>query len=325
MQRSAVCFTLTTLVVVTFATPQGEGIQLESQPGLVPVSGFVFNEDGEAVEGAVVILDIKDYEGVKYWIGMVTPEDGHYFLLAPEGYAHLKCYYGSYLIQRLSYRYGMALDLDYARAYNLYLDDFIAARDSGDPVLSTPAKIQPAVIPVIPAVEPTTAVEPAPTVEPTTIEGKGAVESALVSDVGTIPTTPGSTVLPLHIHAGGGLPFIGDFAVGFSLHRNGYLNLTATLVYVDKPEEHLARTGDLALSLDYDLYLGGTLRAHLGIGPGVYFRTDETLFTLKVKAGLAVIISPNMGITLGADYYPIIGDVYFGESLNPRVGVDFFF
>jgi len=255
---------------------------------------------------------------------MVTPEDGHFFLLAPEGNAHLKCYYGGYLIQRLCYQYGMVLDLDYARAYNLYLDNFIATRDSGDPVLSTPAKLQPAVTPVVePVVTPD--VEPAPTVEPTTTEGKGAVESALVSTGGTIPPTPSSTLLPLHIHAGGGLPFIGDIAVGYSLHRNGYLNLTATLVYVDKPEEHLARTGDLALSLDYDLYLGGTLRAHLGIGPGVFFRTDETLFALKVKAGLAVFISPNWGITLGADYYPIIGDVYFGEALNPRVGVDFFF
>jgi len=95
-------------------------------------------------------------------------------------------------------------------------------------------------------------------------------------------------------------------------------------MYVPESERHLAQIGDMALSLDYDLYLGDVLRAHLGIGPGVFFRTDQTLFTLKLKAGAMVLFSRTFGATIGLDYYPIVGDIYFGKTLNLRAGLELF-
>jgi len=123
-------------VGAVFAGYDNEGTQLEPRAGLVPVSGFVYNESGEIVSGAVIILSVRRPDEEKIWTGVSTPEDGHYFFTAPEGMGHLSLYYGGYLIQRLRYSYKLELSKEIPRTFNFYLDDFIAARDPGDPNLS---------------------------------------------------------------------------------------------------------------------------------------------------------------------------------------------
>jgi len=62
----------------------------------------------------------------------------------------------------------------------------------------------------------------------------------------------------------------------------------------------------------------------LTLSLGDVLRADQTLFTLKLKAGAAVLFSRTFGATIGLDYYPIVGDVYFGEALNLRTGLELF-
>jgi|GEM_PF-3189313 len=135
---------------------------------------------------------------------------------------------------------------------------------------------------------------------------------------------------PFHIHLGGGWPFAGDISLGYAIHDNGYLGASVSMLYIIEEEQHLAKTGDLAATLDYDLYLnldffpGKMLHAHLGLGGGVFLRAGEKLLIAKLKVGAMVLFSRNFGVTIGLDYYPIMGDVYLGEALNLRAGLELF-
>lgn len=287
---------LATLCVGAAAqAPAGEEVPRKS--GVAPVSGFVYDESGAVVEGVVVILESRSGDEYRYQ-QMTTPADGHYFFMAPAGEGRLSCVVDNELIQRFGDEYGLTLRENVAVYRNLIIDDL--APWEPPPVEHPPEVVE----------------EPYEPHTPKDLAHKPHLRLPLPEP----PPGPG----PFHVHLGGGYPFVGELGFGYRLHEDGYLNLIADLVYAPS-EEYIAQTLDPAVTLDYDLFLGETWCLHLGLGPGVFFRTDQTLFILKAKGGLALRLSPRWALSAGVDYFPVIGDIFFGRALNVRAGVEFFF
>lgn len=141
----------------------------------------------------------------------------------------------------------------------------------------------------------------------------------------------------LQIHLGGGYPFIGDFSIAYSSRGEGYLGLSVATVLMSEgiglnPDEYAAQTWDTMFSLDYDYYFGRIFRVSAGLGLGVFFRSDAEQYVVKVKAGVEYRLSSMWGVSAGVDYYPIIispgsgimTNIFFGEALNTRIGVEFY-
>jgi TolB-like protein len=148
---------------------------------------------------------------------------------------------------------------------------------------------------------------------------------------------PETAISSFQFHLGGGYPFIGDFSFAYSSGGIGYIGVSVATVLMSEglgldPAHYAAQSGDTMISVDYDFYFGKIFRVITGIGGGVFFRSDAEQYIFKVKAGVEYRLSSMWGLSAVMDYYPIIvspgsgimTNVFFGESLSTRIGVEFY-